>query len=216
MRLSFRTVAKAAVLAASLVAVWAVSAYFLVVHGASGKTYSDTASIPERKVGLVLGCSKVLGDGQPNLFFQNRIKAAAELFHSGKVHYLVVSGDNQVQGYDEPQDMKDSLVNAGVPADHIFCDYAGFRTLDSIVRAKAIFSQTSFTVISQKFHNQRAIYIAQHQGLDAIGFNAQDVNAYDSFKTRTREWAARANMLLDIYVTRRSPRFLGPKVTIPT
>jgi SanA protein len=107
------------------------------------------------------------------------------------------------------------LIEAGVPAENIYCDYAGFRTLDSVVRVREIFGQTSVTVISQEFHNQRAIYIAQHRGIDAIAFNAAEVDAYDSFRTKCRELIARANMLLDLFVFRRSPKFLGEKVNIP-
>src|ERR1700683_4775391 len=113
------------------------------------------------------------------------------------------------------QDMKDSLVQAGGPAARIYCGYAGFRPLDSIVRDGRIFGQTQITVISQEFHNERAIFIARYRGVDAIGFNAPEVDAYDSFKTKCRELIARANMLLDLFVFGRAPRFLGDKVTIP-
>jgi len=187
----------------------------VVVNGARGKTYSDVTAIPARKVGLVLGCSRVLGDGRRNLFFDNRIAAAARLIRAHKVEYLVVSGDNHVKGYDEPSDMKDSLVQAGVPAERIFCDYAGFRTLDSVVRVREVFDQRAVTVISQEFHNQRAIFIARHRGIDAIGFNAAEVDAYNSFKTKCREALARANMLLDVFIFQSAPKFLGKKVAIP-
>ncbi len=205
-------------LAAVLVAVgllWVGAASLLVTRAASGRTYSDPALTPARHVGLVLGCARTLSGGWRNPFFDHRIQAAARLYHAGKVRYLVVSGDNHVRGYDEPQDMKDSLIGAGVPAERIYCDYAGFRTLDSIVRVREVFGQNSVTVISQEFHNQRAIYIARHRGVDAIGFNAADVDTYDSFATRCREAVARANMLLDIFVFGRAPKFLGKKVEIP-
>ena len=110
--------------------------------------------------------------------------------------------------------MKNSLVEMGVPRAKIYCDYAGFRTLDSIVRARDVFGQTQITIISQEFHNRRAIFIARHRGLDAIGFNAPEVDAYDSFKTRCREQAAKVNTVLDIFVFRRQPKFFGPKVPI--
>ena len=187
----------------------------VVVGAGSGRTYPDTASIPARRVGLVLGCSRTLGGGWRNPFFDNRISAAAELFRAHKVDYVIVSGDNHIRGYDEPSDMKESLVEAGVPAERIYCDYAGFRTLDSVVRVRDIFGQTSVVIVSQKFHNERAIFIARHSGIDAIGFNAPEVDAYDSFKTKCREVAARANMLLDLFVFRRGPKFLGEKVHIP-
>jgi SanA protein len=194
---------------------WIAAASLLVIGAARGRTYSDPAAIPARRVGLVLGCSRFLGGGYRNSFFDNRIQAAAQLVRAGKVRYLVVSGDNHVRGYDEPKDMKDSLVQAGVPAENIFCDYAGLRTLDSIVRVREIFGQSAVTIISQEFHNQRAIFIAEHRGIDAIGFNAPEVDAYDSFRTKCRELVARANMLLDLFVFRRGPKYLGEKVIIP-
>jgi SanA protein len=201
---------------AAFAAIWVTAASLIVVNAARARTYADPAAIPKRHVGLVLGCSRVLPDGRRNLFFDNRIRAATDLFRTGKVDYLVVSGDNHIRGYDEPTDMKESLVEAGVPPDRIYCDYAGFRTMDSILRVRKIFGQTSVTVISQKFHNQRAIFIAQHSGVDAIGFKAPEVDAYNSFKTKCRELIARANMLLDLFVLRRGPKLLGQPVLIQT
>lgn len=197
-------------------AIWIASATLLVVNSARGRTYTDTSSIPKRHVGLVLGCVRILPGGGLNPFFEYRIRAATDLFRAGKVDYLVVSGDNHIRGYDEPTDMKESLVAAGVPPERIYCDYAGFRTMDSIVRVRKLFGQTSVVVISQEFHNQRAIFLARHNGVDAIGFNAEEVDAYNSFKTKCRELIARANMLLDLYVFRRGPKLLGDKISIPT
>lgn len=186
----------------------------LINRTARGRTYSDIHSIPHRRVGLVLGCVKFLPGGWPNPFFQNRITAAAELYQAGKVDYLLVSGDNHVHSYDEAKDMKTSLVEAGVPREKIYCDYAGFRTLDSVVRARDVFGQTEITIISQEFHNQRAIFIARHRGVDAIGFNASDVGVYYSIATHCREQLAKVNTILDIYLFRRQPKFLGPKVPL--
>jgi len=214
-RLGVRVVVRAAGILAVLAILWIAAASLVVIATARGRTYSDPAAIPARRVGLVLGCSRFLGDGRRNSFFDNRIQAAAQLIRAGKVRYLVVSGDNHVSGYDEPSDMKDGLVQAGVPAERVYCDYAGFRTMDSIVRVREIFGQTDITVISQEFHNQRAIFIAQHRGVDAIAFNAGEADAYDSFKIKCRELFARAKMLLDLFVFHRQPKFLGEKVNIP-
>jgi SanA protein len=211
----FRLLVRAGAVLTAIALLWVVGASQFVTRTARGRTYSEAAAIPARRVGLVLGCSRLLGDGRRNTFFDNRIQAAAELFQARKIDYFVVSGDNHVRGYDEPQDMKDSLVLAGVPAERIYCDYAGFRTLDSIVRVREIFGQTAITVISQQFHNERAIAIARYRGVDAIGFNAAEVDAYNSFKTKCREQIARANMMLDLFVFRRAPRFLGERVAIP-
>ena len=200
--------------AATFAAVSIVSATALINRAASGRTYSDVRLIPHRHVGLLLGCVKLLPGGWPNPFFGNRIEAAAELYRAGKVDYLLVSGDNHVHSYDESSDMKTSLMGAGVPSERIYCDYAGFRTLDSVVRAHDVFGQSEVTVISQEFHNRRAIFIARHRGLDAIGFNASDVSAYYSLKTHCREQLAKVDTVLDVYVLRRHPKFLGPKVRL--
>ena len=186
----------------------------LINWAARGRTYSDVDSIPHRRVGLILGCKKVMPDGGTNPFFRYRVAAAAKLYHAGKVDYLLVSGDNHVHSYDEAKDMKNSLAELGVPREKIFCDYAGFRTLDSVVRARAVFGETQITIISQEFHNRRAIFIARHRGIDAIGFNAAEVDAYDSFTTLCREQLARVNTVFDIFLFRRQPRFFGPRVPI--
>ena len=186
----------------------------VIRNAAKGRTFSDAATIPYRKVGVVLGCSQRLSGGRANLFFINRIAAAAQLFAAHKVDYLIVSGDNHVAGYDEPTDMKRALVQAGVPAERVYCDFAGRRTFDSVVRAKAVFGQTSITVISQEFHNQRAIYIAGNQGMDAIGFNARAVDSYSSFRTMLREQFARVRTVMDVCLLGTHPKFLGPRIDI--
>jgi SanA protein len=109
--------------------------------------------------------------------------------------------------------MKAELVKLGVPAEKIYLDYAGFRTYDSVYRLRDIFGQSSFTVISQEFHNRRAIYIAQELGLQAVGFNANDVDAYNGFKTQLREKFARVKVFIDLLMNKK-PKFLGEKIKI--
>jgi SanA protein len=191
-----------------------IAARLVVARAAKGKTYSDVSIIPHRPVGLVLGCPKHAYGGLPNPFFENRIAAAADLYDHGKVNYLVVSGDNHLQSYDEPIDMKNALVEKGVPANRIYLDYAGFRTLDSVVRVKEIFGQDNITIISQNFHNQRAIFLANHHGIDAIGFDAPDVDPQYAFKTVWREQFAKVKALLDVYLFHKQPHFLGQKIAI--
>ena len=191
-----------------------IGAGALIRSSAEGRVYSDVSLIPSRKTGIVLGCSRQLSDGRSNLFFSYRVAAAATLFKTNKISFLIVSGDHHVVGYDEATDMKNALVDAGVPADKIYCDFAGFRTLDSIVRAKEVFGQTNITVISQKFHNQRAIYIARHAGLDAIGFSAKEVDVYNSFFTKLREQFARVKTVLDVRLLKTHPKFLGQRIEI--
>ena len=186
----------------------------LVVSCSTKKmVYQSVESIPYNKTALLLGTSKHLSDGRKNLYYQDRIEAVAALFHAHKVDYVIVSGDNSRKDYDEPTDMKNDLVAAGIPAERIYLDYAGFRTLDSVVRCKEIFGQTSFTIVSQQFHNERAIYLARHYNIAAIGFNAKDVQAYYGFKTLLREKLARVKLFVDLLVHKK-PRFLGEKVQV--
>ena len=147
----------------------------VIEYSVEGKTYSDINTIPKNKVGLVLGTSKRISSGDSNPYYAYRINATIDLYKAGKIEFVLVSGDNGSRYYNEPTTFKKDLVKGGIPEDKIFLDYAGFRTLDSMVRAKAIFGLDSVTVISQEFHNERAIYLAKHKGLDAIGFNAQDI-----------------------------------------
>lgn len=191
-----------------------IAARYLIARAARGKTYSDVSLIPHRRVGLVLGCPKKVFGGWPNPYFENRIAAATELYQRGKVDYLVVSGDNHVHEYDEPRDMKIALLDRDVPVDRIYLDYAGFRTLDSVVRVKAIFGQDSVTIVSQNFHNQRAIFLAQHHGIDAIGFDAPDVEPEYAWKTLGREQLAKVKAILDVYLFHTRPHFLGQKILI--
>lgn len=175
--------------------------------------YNQTQNIPYNRVGLLLGTSKKLNNGWNNLYFSYRIQAAKQLYDAGKVHIFVVSGDNSRKEYNEAQDMKDDLIALGIPSDSIYLDFAGFRTLDSVVRMKEIFGQNKFTIISQKFHNERAILIARHYNLDVVGFNAKDVNSYYGFKTMAREKLARVKVFLD-FLTGKKPKYLGDKIQI--
>lgn len=162
-------------------------------------------------MGLVLGCSRLAPDGRLNLFFLERVGAAAELYKQGKVDYLLVSGDNSVAGDDEPKDFKTALMSRGVPGERIYLDYAGFRTLDSVIRVKEVFGQGEVTIISQEFQNERAIFFANHSRLDAISFSARDVVHPP---TRFREYFARVKAVLDVYVFRIQPRAVAQKLAI--
>ena len=187
------------------------------VYGRSaGRVFGpdEIGSVPVQRAAVVLGCVKTLPNGLDNLYYARRISAAAELYKAGKVRCLIVSGDNHAKGYDEPSDMKDSLVAAGVPAEHIVCDYAGFRTLDSVVRAKEVFGLDSFLVVSQRDYVRRAVFLARGFGADAYGYAAPDVNGRYSIKTTIREQFAKLKAVLDV-VIRRKPKFLGKKEVLP-
>ena len=181
----------------------------------SRRVFHHMDSMPFRPVGLLLGTSKY-HLGRINFFYDTRIKAAAALYHAGKIKAILVSGDNSTRAYDEPNTMKKDLMALGVPEDRITLDYAGFRTLDSVVRAKKVFSQSTYTVISQEFHCRRALFIADHYHHDAVAFSAGDIRGFWGWKVRLREVLARFKAVLDIYLLDKQPKFLGPAVQVNT
>ncbi len=127
---------------------------------------------------------------------------------------MLVSGDNSTIHYDEPNMFKEDLIKMGIPSEKIFLDYAGFRTLDSVVRAKEVFQEDDFIIISQPFHNERALFIADQKDIKAIAFNAKSVGKSYGFKTQVREKLARVKTVLDLYILRTKPKFLGKKIFI--
>ena len=177
--------------------------------------YDQWYDLPGNKCGLLLGTSKYKIKGGINPYFSERLDAAAVLYHSGKIKYVIASGDNSELNYNEPRTMMAGLKERGVPAENIFLDYAGFRTLDSIVRAREVFGQDSITVISQRFHNERAVYIGRVYGISVTGFNADDNEDPSSIMVRVREVFARFKAFLDVKIFMEQPKFLGEKIIIP-
>ncbi len=195
----------------SLVSIFATN--MVVVRTTKNKIFSETDKIPENNVALLLGTSKNTKNGELNQYFTNRILATIELYNAGKIKNIVISGDNSRKNYNEPQDMKNELIKRGIPESRIYLDFAGFRTYDSVIRMKEIFGQNKYTIISQEFHNQRAVYIANFLGFDVIAYNAKEVKAYSGFKTKIREKFARVKMFLDLTFNKK-PKFLGEKIEI--
>jgi SanA protein len=186
-----------------------------MVDDAKKYIYNDVQKVPAKKAALVLGCSKYLSGNRINYFYKYRIEAAVKLFEAGKVKAIVVSGDNGNKNYDEPTQMHDDLVKAGVPSKYIQLDYAGFRTLDSIVRAKAIFDLEDYIIVSQRFHLERAIYLAHAKKQKVLGFVAKDFkNTIWAKRMGHRELLARVKAVLDVNVFGVEPRFYGDKVTV--
>ncbi len=213
MKKSIKKLFKIFLLLVLIAGVSVFTADYLVKNKTRNKVYTSVKSIPKNRVGLLLGTAKYVANGNINLYYRYRINAAVELFKAKKIDYILVSGDNSSKSYDEPTAIKSDLVNRGIPAGRIFLDYAGFRTLDSVIRSKEIFGQESITIISQKFHNQRAVYIASKNGINAIGYNAKDVSRNYGFWIRIREKLARVKMFIDI-IFGKEPKFMGDKITI--
>ncbi|SHJ78924.1 SanA protein [Arenibacter nanhaiticus] len=187
--------------------------HYLVEISTEDKTYWNIHEIPNNNVGLVLGTSHKLIGGKSNPYYTNRIQATINLFKAGKIDFILVSGDNSSRYYNEPKVFRRDLIKGGIPANKIFMDYAGFRTLDSIVRAQAVFGLDQLTVISQEFHNERAIYLAKKKGIDVIGFNARDIDGKSGQKVRIREYFARVKLFVDLALNTQ-PKFFGEKVDI--
>jgi SanA protein len=186
---------------------------FWMGYQAKGKIHQDIESVPSKDIALVLGTSKYIGRTL-NPYYTYRIKAAIALYQQNKVRGFLLSGDNAHRSYNEPWTMKRDLLEAGIPADRIFLDYAGFRTLDSIVRAKQIFNLNNFAIVTQTFHCDRALFIAQHYHANAICVGVPSPVPTSWFNVRVREVFARLKAMLDLYIINAQPKFLGPQEPI--
>lgn len=183
-----------------------------IAHGSKDRIYESVDKIPSKKAALLLGTSKYLSKNRINYYYKYRIEAALRLWKAGKVKAIIVSGDNGTKYYDETTSMQQDLIKAGVPSKYISKDYAGFRTLDSIVRAKEVFGIDDFVIISQNFHLERALYIADAKHIKAIGFRAKDfANTRWAMRMQYREYLARTKAFLDLYILGTEPKFLGKK-----
>ncbi len=180
-----------------------------VMIASSGRVYSSPEDLPKNEVGLVLGTSKKIGPDRPNLHFRYRMQAAADLYNSGKVKHLIVSGSHDSAYYNEPADMTKALQELGVPESAITRDESGFRTLDSVVRASKVFGQNSYTVITDDFHIGRAIFLAKRYNLDVVGYSSKRVDPTVSATSRVREVFARVKAVLDVCVLGTQPREIG-------
>lgn len=155
--------------------------------------------LPQNSTALVLGTSRYRSNGSPNPYFDNRIHAAADLFQKGKVKNLLVSGSSEEIYYNEPRTMRQALIKQGVPDSVIIMDPGGFRTFTSVLRAREAFNIDTLTVISNRFHLYRALFIAQQNKVEAIGYACEYVPLRTSFLTRIREIVARLRAIIDIY-----------------
>jgi SanA protein len=185
----------------------------LVARAGAGRIAHEPAELPHLPVALVLGTSPTV-QGRPNVFYRARIRAAAELWHAGRVRGFLVSGDHGRADYDEPSAMRADLVAAGVPEEYVTRDYAGFRTLDSIVRAREVFGVERVVVVSQEFHVRRALWMAERAGLDAWGYVADDPRQGPRrWRVRAREMLARTAAVADA-LTGRAPKYLGSRESL--
>lgn len=180
----------------------------------ANQIYHDPAKLPDYNVGLVLGTSKYIAKTL-NPYYTYRMSAAVDLYNKHKVDVFLVSGDNAHRSYNEPRTMKRDLLKAGVAKNEIVLDYAGFRTLDSVVRAKEVFDTNRFVIITQQFHCERALFIANHYNINASCLAVKEPRrGMASFKIRVREVFARIKAMIDLFILHVQPKFLGPKEPI--
>ncbi|HKU95217.1 MAG TPA: ElyC/SanA/YdcF family protein [Vineibacter sp.] len=193
------------------VVLWACD--WWIDQAAAPYTTNRVDSVPPADVALVLGTAPRVAGQRRNLYFEYRLDAAAELQKSGKVKFLLVSGDNRYRDYDEPTAMRDGLIARGVPAEAIYRDFAGVRTLDSVLRARDVFAQTRYVVVSQGFHNHRAIWLARQNGIEAYGFDAQDVSFDAAPQVWFRQYLSAGRAVYDVLVGSTADHG-GPRVEI--
>ncbi len=179
----------------------------------SDRIFTDPAKAPAVPVALVLGTAEKIGK-YSNIHFRVRIDAAAALYKEGKIKHLLLSGDNSRPGYNEPEDMKVALVTRGVPATAMTCDYAGFSTMESIIRAKEVFGLSRCIIISDDFHLARSLWLADYHDMKATAFHSQPVNRRNLFNSRSREWLARPKDVIYAIIGVR-PKFGGAKISLP-
>lgn len=187
--------------------------YTVVWLSTKSKSTDQLSEVPTSDVALVLGTSAKIGT-KDNRYFTYRMDAAEELYKAGKVKSFLLSGANPSIYYNEPEDMKAALIERGIPADIIELDQAGLRTLDSVIRAKEIFQAERVLIVSQAFHNHRALFIADHIDLPATAYEAGDVEA-DAKRIQGREVLARVRVFLDLFVTKTRPKHMGKKEELP-
>lgn len=182
-------------------------------HAAAPYATDRIDAVPRADVALVLGTAPFVAEQRRNLFFEYRLDAAAQLIKTGKVKYVLVSGDNRSGDYDEPTAMRDGLIARGVPAVAIYRDFAGVRTLDSVLRARDIFAQSRYVVVSQRFHNHRAVWLARRHGIEAFGFDARDVPIQAAPLVYLRQYLSAGRAIYDV-LAGSTPNHGGPRIEI--
>jgi SanA protein len=186
---------------------------WIVLSGGS-RVFNDAEKLPANDVGLVLGAVPRFKSRKIKPLFRARMEDAARLYHSGKVKHLLLSGRRNNRGYNEPAEMKTLALELGVPESAMTLDYAGFRTLDSIIRAKEVYGLTRFTIITNDFHTYRALFLSKGNNIDAVAFYSERFPLTKLGDEISREWLARVKAVIDVYILRKRPRTLGPRVEI--
>jgi len=192
-------------------AAWGVALFVLVVllsnrwviNSTDGMLYKDSSLLPDNEVGLVLGCSPFVSSGKPSPQFRGRMQAAADLYRLGKVKRLILSGANPDSRYNEPKKMREALLELGVPSEAMVLDFAGDSTYESVDRAGEVFNLTRYTIVTQKYHAYRALFLARKLGMRAVAYQAP-IEGVDGpgFRHPPREVFARLLAVMDVLIYR--------------
>jgi SanA protein len=178
-----------------------------VINSTDAYLYADASLMPENEVGLVLGCSPFVASGKPSPQFRGRAGAPPDLYRQGKVKRLILSGANPDATYNEPKKMREALLEKGVPSHAMVLDYAGDSTFDSIARARIVYGLSRLTIITQRYHSYRALFLARKSGMKAVAFSAPSEGVVGpGFRHPPREVLARLLAVLDLFVLQTEPR----------
>lgn len=166
----------------------------------------QTEDAPQKRLAIVFGAG-LRRDGTPTAILRDRVETAADLFFTGKVEKLLMSGDNRFLEYNEPESMRQYALSLDVPDEAIAMDYAGRRTYDTCYRAKEIFAVDDVLLVTQKFHLPRALFLCNALGLEAAGVEANTRRFWSVSLLiwNTRELLATAGAFLDVFVTKPQP-----------
>lgn len=209
--MSTKKIVRSIILIAGLAIIVVILSNIWIIMATRSQVYESVDSVPHKKIGLVLGTTSKLRTGENNPYFSERIITAAKLYDQGKIEHFILSGDNNTVYYNEPAKMREALMEKGIPGEAITMDFAGFRTLDSVVRCKEVFGQEEIIVITQQFHSYRALFIGDYYGLDAVAIAASNAPFPSSIRVTLREFIARPMAIIDLYILKTPPKFLGEK-----
>jgi SanA protein len=180
-----------------------------IFQSAKSYVFTNPDDLPVNDIGLVLAARVRIRGGRISPYFVGRNEAAAKLYHAGKVKKLLLSGESRANGYNEPAEMKASLLKLGVPESAMTLDSSCKRTLDSIVRAREVFGLNRLTIITDDFHTSRALFLSRYYGIDAVAFSSARIPLETSMGNRAREWLARVKAVLDVYILHTRPEASG-------
>jgi SanA protein len=189
------------------------SIYFIIYFSSLNKIYSNTKTVPKKPVAIIFGAG-YYSNGKLSAILEDRVKTGIELYKKNKVEKLLMTGSNPVKEYDEPTAMMNYAIKNGVPKEDIVRDYAGFRTYDSVYRARNVFEVKSAILVTQRYHMFRAIYTSNRLGIVSVGVTSNKRRYLKEDWYQTREFMALILSFIEVNITKPKPKYLGEKIPI--